>query len=285
MRYALRFLALVLALAIGLVAVTPPARADMGKPTWSPGDYWLYNVMGINFGISGGGTLRMDVLASDTVNVGGTDYPSYRVRLAVNVSGGPTFNAGEAWYRVSDLALVRQTINITLDIPFFGPIDFLTTITYAPPMGFQWPLTAGATWDSSSSVATATQIGGLPPGTNTASVSTNFVVQDAATVSVPAGAFETTPVRATVSGSVVSYWAPAAGNHARQQTFDSSDAEVASLELREYRYSGGGFLGLPLVVWFLIVVALIFIAAAFVMRTRRQPQTYSYVPPQPPQAP
>ena len=281
MRASLRVVALAVAIAVSLAGVMPPARADAGKPEWSAGDYWVYDVSGLNYLLSGTGTLRMDVVGIDTANVAGVNYPSYRVRLQLNASVG-TFNGGEAWYRVSDLALVKETFNVTVVIIF--PITVITTISYDPPLAMQWPITNGKTWSASATVITVTQVLPFGPGTNTGSVDTTFTVQAAATVIVPAGSFETTPVRAQANGYGVFYWSPQAGNYARRQEFGNNDAQISSRELTAYRYQGGGFLGLPLVVWFLIVVVLIFIAAAFVLRSRRKPQMAMpmYMPPQGP---
>ena len=97
---------------MALVTVAAPARADAGKPSWGTGDYWVYSVSGVNYLLSGTGSVRMDVIGIDTQSVGGVNYEAHHVRLQVNVSGG-TFNSGEAWYRTSDLALVKETFNVT----------------------------------------------------------------------------------------------------------------------------------------------------------------------------
>src|SRR6266581_3622858 len=140
MRPSVRMCALALALAIAVVAAVPPARAEMDKPSWTAGDYWIYSSTDVGFGLSGPGTVRYDVLGPDTVNVGGTDYASYRLRVTPNSNSSTvTFNAGDVWYRTSDLALVKGTWNVTADVPFFGRVVILATVTFTPPLGLRRP--------------------------------------------------------------------------------------------------------------------------------------------------
>ncbi len=177
MRPSVRMCALALALAIAVVAAVPPARAEMDKPSWTAGDYWIYSSTDVGFGLSGPGTVRYDVLGPDTVNVGGTDYASYRLRVTPNSNSSTvTFNAGDVWYRTSDLALVKGTWNVTADVPFFGRVVILVTVTFTPPLGLRWPFAFDRTWTATSTIATVTKVGGLPPGTNTLSLTDTFVV-------------------------------------------------------------------------------------------------------------
>jgi len=284
MRLPLRTSALVIAIALGLVAAMPPARADMGKPEWSAGDYWVYSVSGVNLGASGSGTLRMDVIGRDTANVAGVDYESHRVRLQLNVSG-VTFNGGDAWYRVSDLALVKESYNVTVNIPFFGQVTIITTITFNPPLQIRWPATTDSTWSASSSVTVVTQVLPFGPGSNTDIVATTYTVLAPSTVTVPAGTFETTPLRGSVTGGgyAMAYWSPQAGNSARQQEFDDNNAQVSSQELTAYKYQGGNFLGLPLLVWLLLLLLIVILVIAVAMKRRRQPM--APMPPAPPMYP
>jgi len=281
--------ALALALAIAVVAAVPPARAEMDKPSWTAGDYWIYSSTDVGFGLSGPGTVRYDVLGPDTVNVGGTDYASYRLRVTPNSNSSTvTFNAGDVWYRTSDLALVKGTWNVTADVPFFGRVVILVTVTFTPPLGLRWPFAFDRTWTATSTIATVTKVGGLPPGTNTLSLTDTFVVLAAATVTVPAGTFDTTPVRANQSGgggSTIGYWSPQAGNTAREQSYDNSGNPSKSQELTQYRYAGSGFLGLPIIAWLLIFLVVFLAVIGFVF-LRRQRRRGVYVPPTaPPQMP
>lgn len=274
MRPPLRAFAALLALAIVTVVAAPPARADIGVPSWSTGDTWTYTVRGQNYGVSGIGTLTTTVKGIDTVSVGGNSYQTYRVGIALNVSNtNPRFNSGDAWYRTSDLSLVKLVYNITWTI--IVEIVVVTTITYSPPFTIQWPASAGKTWSTTSVVTRQDSTG----GGWTSSVTLTFIVQAGASVTVPAGTFDTMPIRSTETGGsyTIAYWS-SAGNYVRQQAFDSQDHELSSQELTSYRFSPG-FLGLPLVVWLLLLLLVIIIVLAIVFRMRRQPRG-AQLPPQ-----
>lgn len=293
MRASLRMCALALAFVLATVAVIPPARADMDKPTWNAGDYWVYTSTDVGFGFSGPGTVRYDVLGPDTVNVAGADYPSYRLKVTANGTSSPyanvAFNSADAWYRTADLALVKQSWNLTADVIIIGRVDVVVTITFDPPLGLGWPFAPGRTWSATSRITTVTTLGGLPPGTNTDAANRSFEVRPSATVTVAAGTFDTTPVRARETGTgdySDASWSPQAGNTARETTYDSAGNEIDSKELTSYRYAGSGFLGLPVIVWLLIIliVFLVVLGIVFLRRQRRRgvmvPQT---PPPQMPQ--
>ena len=273
MRASLRALAVLVAFGIVTTALAMPARADADKPSWSVGDHWTYNVRGQNFGMSGSGTLRLEVVGPDTVNVAGTDYASWRVRVVQNVTQTfVDFNSGDVWYRQSDLAIVRIQYSLTFDLPLFDPTAVNTTITYNQPLPISWPVTAGKTWSGFTDVT-------VDPGFDY-SLTTSFIVQATATVSVPAGTFETTPVRADSGGSYsIAYWAPSSGNYARQQSFNSQSQETSSQELTEYRYQGSSFLGLPLILWLLIILLVIIVLIGLVFRRRQQPRGVQLPPP------
>lgn len=276
MRLPARPVAALLVLVIGLVATAVPARADMGRPEWHVGDFWSYSFTGTFstatiFTLAGPGTFRMDVVGTDTVTVGGGTYPSHRVRLTANASGATVLNGGEHWYRVSDLGLVKSVFNVTASIPPFGEVTVIATLTYEPPLGMRWPLTASANWSANTTLRFVNQIlGGPQLPALPIQITVQTAVQASATVTVAAGSFETTPVREDTGGHSSTYWAPGAGNYARRQEFDSGGTETYSAELREYRYQGPGFLGLPYLYWFFIIVALIVIIAAVASRSRRR---------------
>lgn len=285
MRLPLRTLALLSVLALGTLAVTPAVRADMDRPSWTAGDFWVYAVSGSNYGISGAGTFRMDVLGLDTANVAGTDYQCFRARLQLNASGsGAVFNGGDAWYRVSDLALVMQTYNVTFDIPFFGMVTIITTVSFAPPLRIAWPISTGGNWTVSGDVITVQQVLPFGPGSSTNPFSFDFDVMAPATVTVPAGTFETTPIQISSSGQTNAYWSPQAGNYARQQEFNSGGGQVSSQELTSYRYQGPSLLGLPVIVWLLLLLLIVIVVVAMILKRRNRPMAAmppQYPPPQP----
>lgn len=254
--------------------LAPPVRADMGRPEWHTGDFWAYSFSGIFFTgtiwtLGGPGTFRMDVVGTDSIAVGDVNYPSHRVRLTANASGSTVFNGGEQWYRTSDLALVKSVVNVTADI-LVGRVTILATVTYDPPLGIRWPLTANANWSANTTWRLVNQIQGGGQIPISLPLTAQYEVQAAATVTVAAGPFETTPVREDTGGHSTTYWAPGAGNYARRQEFAPGGAETYSAELTDYRYQGPGFLGLPLLYWLFIIAVLVVIIVALALRSRRR---------------
>ncbi|MBI4416236.1 MAG: hypothetical protein HY557_04560 [Euryarchaeota archaeon] len=287
----MRFLALFVVTFFTVLAFAPAVRADMGKPSWSIGDYWEYTTTLAAPGgpVQGTGKFRLDVVGTDSVTVGAATYSTFRGRLAINVtSGSVTYNLpGEAWFRESDLAVVK--IQITVEA--FGQ-SATSTITFDPPQGIQWPLSAGSTWSATSSV-TVSVTGGQPV---TAPSSSEFRVESNTQVTVPAGTFDTTPLRASDAsgegGYTVSHFSPAAGNAVRAQTFDNQDQEQGTIELAKYNYRAASYiLGLPIWLWLvlLLVVVVAIIAVAIWRRKPAQPMMPPSSPPSqqagwPPQA-
>jgi len=264
MRPALPTAALAIALAL-VTATVAPAAADAGRPAWSTGDFWAYAYTGSVFPtITGPGTYRLEVVGIDTVSLGGTSYESYRVRLSLNGSNVVQFHGGDNWYRTSDLSLVKTTFNVTATI-LFVQATFVVTVTYDPPLAIQWPLVTAGTWTTSS---TRDIVAGIPLGSTL--LDATFVVEAPSTVTVPAGSFETTPLRDRTGERSTTYWAPGAGNYARRQTFNANDQETSSAELTSFRYQGGGFLGLPILAWVLIIALVVAVVLAVAVGRRRR---------------
>jgi len=285
-----RVLSLAVAIALLAVSIIPGARADTDRPTWTAGDFWEYTFSGLPFGGGGGaspnGTLRIDVLGTDSVTVGGTTYPSYHTSMKFNLtlsSGGITITLtinGESWFRTSDIGLAKLVIVIPA---FFGSGSTTITATYAPPQEMQWPLRAGATWTATSLVTTVT-VSGFGTTTTNATESTSNSVQAEVQTTVPAGTFATFPVRGNVAGVGynIDFWAGSVGNAARMQSFDQNDQPQTSADLRSYRYQAGSSF-VTLLVILLLVIVIIAIVAAFALRRGKKGSVV--MPPGGPQQP
>lgn len=294
MRGNMRVVGAVLAVALVAVAMAPMARADMDRPTWTVGDSWAYEIRGgfpgVADAVPGTGSLRMEVVGTDSIKVGGMSYSSYGLEVAVNITAGSiAFNIpGEMWVRTSDLAVVRTTFTTTFSIPPLV-VESVFVTTNDPPEKISWPLTTGKTWSTTSTVTTQVTAAGQPPLTTTETNMKRFSVEAARDITVPAGAFSTTPVRTDLDGGYqMNFWSPQAGNFVRQQTFDGLDAEVGGIELTSYNYQAGAqFLGLPLFLWFIIaLVAIIAVVIAVGLRRRKRPVPVAMPPPVgPPAAP
>jgi len=232
--------AMVSALALLLVAafaiVPGTARANMDRPTWAAGDFWVYAVGNA----SAQTTLSIHVTGTQSVLVNGTSYATYHTTTELSTRSGSfkvTYTA-DIWFSVETLAIVeiQASINIT------GLITI--TISGFPPQTIQWPLTTGATWRSSTVVTAQTA---YPNGTKTYSyqaLSTDFEVQPEASITVPKGTFATTPLKETSTANAsytLNYWSPQVGNWARIGTYDSSGRNQGNFNLTDYNYQGGSF--------------------------------------------
>jgi len=289
-------IAIVTACAVPLFSTT--ARATMEVPAWRVGDFWLYDFAGASGPTPGGtGTLRYEVLGTESVTVAGISYQAYHANLTFTViAGSLTLTVpGDAWFRTSDLSPVKTTFTITIDIGGGNTFTEIFTVTYNPPVAMQWPLTANAQWSVSSVVTTVIEIVGQPPQTSTGTLSATLRVDPDETRTVPAGTFTTTPVTQTDSSTrdyQRSYWSRAAGNPAEQRSFASNDTETGSMKLRSYRYTpssggggGGAVLGLPPIVWAVIILVVIVGVVALLAMRRRRPAVPAAYPPGMAQAP
>jgi hypothetical protein len=286
----LRFRSVVLVCLIATVfaapALTLTARASLEAPSWSVGDYWAYKFTGSAAPVPGTtGTLRYDVLGTESVTVAGTSYTAYRAKLEFNVTSGSTTLSmpGNGWFRTSDLSPVKMTFTATV-----GSTSVTVTLTYNPPVEIRWPLTANAQWSATSILTTVTEISGQTPTTTTATVSQTLRVEADEQKTVSAGTFTVTPVIQTQAGGnyAKSYWSRDAGNTVEEKSYDSTDTQQGGMELKSYRHvapsSAGGpatIMGLPPVGWAVILLAIIIVVLAAVVVRRRRPQVPAGFPP------
>jgi len=281
-------------LLVSLALIPPPASAAMNRPMWSRGDFWVYAFASGATGTTTNGTMRMDVTGTESVTVNGTAYSTYHVDavLTIPFGGSLVFTVpADIWFSTDTLAIVKVTavVNLTLGIL---TIDSTISISGNPPQVIQWPLTAGASWSSSTMVWTTTT---NASGTTylSSSLTTDFSVQADATVTVLAGTFMTTPLKETdaPSGSyTVNYWSAQVGNWARVGEYDSSGQDQGSFNLTSYNYQGGSFftsvlVGLPVWIWLILIVVVLTAIIGFAARRRRPRMPQAAPPPMPPQEP
>ncbi len=253
-RFRCLLLVSVLAIMFAAPALAPPARASLGVPAWSVGDYWTYELTGDASPTPGSSSkVRYDVLGTESVTVSGNSYTSYHVKLTFTASSGSS--------------------------------SFTLTVTYNPPVEVRWPLTASAQWSASSVVTTVIEFTGQPPSTTTAALAESLRVKPDESKTVPAGTFTATPLVETETGGgsyVKGYWSGVVGNVVEQKSYDSNDAEIGGMELTSYRHAppgAGNILGLPIVAWALILLVIIIAVIAAVMMRRRRPVVPAGFPP------
>jgi len=273
----------------GMLALAVPARANMDRPTWAAGDFWVYDVRGSGLSV-GNTTFRMDVTGTDSVTLNGTPHPSYKVSADLKITAGlVTFEVKpDIWFSVDTLAIVK----ITAVIPPIGNLTTQTTIVIAgsPPQTIQWPLTAGATWSSSTEVWTSS-MNATKTTWSHSTLSTTFAVQPDATITVPAGTFSTNPLK-ELSGNgtyTTNFWSAQVGNWARVGSYNNTGKNTQNFNLTSYGYSGGGFfgsiiLGLPIWIWLILLVVIVVAIIGFFAVRRRKPPVMM-PPAMPPQQP
>ena len=293
-----------IAIVFALPALALPVRASLEAPTWSIGDFWTYNLTGTASPLPGStGTLRYEVLGSESVTVSGTSYASYHSRLWFNLTSGSTTTSllGDVWFRRSDLSPVKLTFTATI-----GSNSVTVTNTYNPPIEIHWPLTANAQWSTTTVVTSVTEVTGRPAQTMSSTMTETIRVEAEQQQTVPAGTFTVTPLLETEArGSYSwSYWSRVAGNMVKEKAYDTSGAEQGGLELSSYRHAvpaagPANILGLPPELWAVIVLVIAIAVLAAVAIRRRGPRVpvgptgFSSAPPPmepapivpPPQAP
>src|SRR5256885_9813722 len=138
-----------LLLVAGLLALAMPARANMDRPTWSVGNFWVYNVTSGTGPGQTSGTLRLDVAGTESAVVNGTSYSTYHLTASL-VEGILTIPA-DIWFSTDTLAIVK--ISSAFDVvPGNASTRVSVSISGNPPQTIQWPLTTDATWTSATTV-------------------------------------------------------------------------------------------------------------------------------------
>jgi hypothetical protein len=290
-------LVLMVAMAALVVADLPSARGATSKPTWTTGDYWVYNLTGsagTGFPSLGGGssTLRYDIKGTTTIQIAGSSVAVYdaKVNLTLLVRYGSTTIAlvvsGDEWFRTSDLAPAKVSLSTT----YLGQTASFT-LTSDPPPAIHWPLTSGDSWTVTTNITIATQFPGSSNSTSSTQTASQSVESDQS-LTVPAGTFTVTPVKETISGQsnyTISYWSGTAGNAASQRSYASNGSEQGAMDLKAYNYQAGSpvppnllgviVLGIPLLVWLILVAGVVIAILAFAWVRRRPPPAVAPGPP------
>jgi len=257
--------ALLLVAAFAIVPGT--ARANMDKPTWAAGDFWVYSFVSGSGGLTLNGTLRLDVTGTESVTLNGTDYPCYHVAADLKIP----FGAGLSYEVTPDIWFSTATLAVVKIRAVVAPILNLTTQTTV-------------VWTSSTNATRTTW--------SHTTLSTRFEVQSDATITVPAGTFTTTPIKETNTANLtysMNYWSAQVGNWVRVGDYDSTGRNTDNFNLTSSNYQGGNFFtsivfGLPVWIWLvLLIVILVAVVGLFAVRRRRPPTRA--MPPSPPPMP
>jgi len=232
---------LLLLVSVGMMILLPPVRGDAPKPVFSTSDMWKYNITsaGSSSSSAGGsftGTITQTIGDIETVNVSGQDYQCYKIDLSgsgtfIITSGPATGSAsftltGASYWRVSDLADVKDSISVIISTGFVS-VTISDSVLISPPIQYyNFPLSVGKTWTSTSYVTESTTAPGIGGGsmttTNSSTTFSSFFAERMDRVTVPAGAFQAYVIKQNTmqtfsSGnsntiSLESYYSPMAGN-------------------------------------------------------------------------
>ena len=246
-------------LAVALLVATllpfPAARASMGVPVWSVGDSWTYLGSGFDTAI-GSGAFRYVVVGTDLLAENGDAGPAYHVQIWANATGAVPRHVADEWYRTSDLAVVRLTLDFS-DCTL-GPSSCTNSTvsdTVDPILPLRFPLSSGDAWSSATVVTTRVvdETSGLAEWFNYTG-GANDTVGAVVRVSVPAGNFTATPLTEVYSGNavvlslayaaaVVRDFSPAVGNAVAERDYSSglssgmAQEPSAEMELVAYSYT------------------------------------------------
>src|SRR5438046_10628933 len=106
--------AMVAAFALLLVAafaiVPGTARANMDKPTWAAGDFWVYSFVSGSGGLAINGMLRLDVTGTESVTLNQMDYPCYDVSADLKIPSGGVLSyevKPDIWFITANLPVVK----------------------------------------------------------------------------------------------------------------------------------------------------------------------------------
>ena len=253
--------------------VRAPLTNSMEAPSWSAGDFWVYR---FNSTFEGSaflnGTLRADIVGVQNQTVRGIAQDLVVVETggsgslegafetpSGNVSAHGSWNlTGEQLFNEASRKIVKTLIRISAA----GHVDVLDV-----PFTLQW------TNSTSNRVVADAWRYPIPVG-YTGSVTLNSSMNEDLFL-----VFDSNPPL-IVNSSVETFdYAPAAGNNARTQTFNSTGTEVSRTELVSYRYQAS----MPpntIGTWVIVAGVAIGVAAAAVLvllivRRRRRERTYT----------
>src|SRR5437870_6570699 len=224
--------ALLLVAAFAIVPGT--ARANMDKPTWAAGDFWVYSFVSGSGGLTLNGTLRLDVTGTETVTLNQTDYPCYHVAADLKIP----FGAGLSYEVTPDIWFSTATLAVVKIRAVVAPILNLTTqttvvIAGSPPQTIHWPLTAAASWTDTTVVSTSSTYATRTTCSHT-TLSARFEIPSDATITLPAGTLTPRPIKETNTANLtysMNYWSAQVGNWVRVGDYDRSGRNTDNFNL------------------------------------------------------
>lgn len=276
----------VLSIFVCLVSVTwasAPCRAEGPEaPVWTNGDFWEYEGSVQAEGVEIDLTMKLEVGGTEQISVNGSIYESYRLDATVDVKmQGITLSVSmKMWTRVSDLASVRTRTTV---------LGETITISYDPPVPYQWPLEVGAEWSGTTTIITeSSQL-----GDSEETVDYTAEVERTTSITVPAGTFETYEIRTTIGGAdSYNYYAPHVGHDVRVQSSElfGTDTPIDLVDFKFGSTTPSGAEGALDLIWYILIIIVVVVVVAVAIlawRMRRKPTAWPIETPpqQPPEQP
>jgi uncharacterized protein YpmB len=272
-----------------LTTVPVSVLADMNMPEFKTGDKWEYSA---NLKMEDVATLSGDWIYEVQGETQESGHQVYDMSLTGD--GSATFDGigimpftldGYTYLRVSDLALVKESMALEFDTSILGfgaYMSVFVNMTYAPPVNsFDFPLKEGDTWSSSTSTTISIDmISSLFPSSSTSvtiPVSTEYEVESKETVEVAAGKFSCYVIKGTEADGNTSYtyMSNKAGYMVKSRLYNSTGASAGTMNLKSYSYTapggnGGLFSDIMDLLWLLIllVIIIIVIVLTAILRSR-----------------
>ena len=264
----------VFALVVGSFVLVPSAvRAQGGAAKWTAGDYWEYTGQTFIGGITYAVILRFSVDHTEGLTIGSHSYETFNCSV-VGTMSAQSVNIGILGYLnfvTSDLARAR----VWFQIPLLG--GWVEAKYDSPVQDFQFPLSNGQTWSS-----TSTQIytsSGFGNGTQV--ITYDYSVSGPAEYIVPAGTFNAyammeEPVGVAMPGEIdysdTVGFAVRINGTALGLNMMGSFLMTQPLKLKSYAYfagSGGTQSLLLIIVLIIVLLVVVVIAVLLLMRRRR----------------
>jgi hypothetical protein len=295
-----RLVTIVLGLMVMLLATPAVVTAEITTPVLEPGDKWTYEVIMEEAEMEFSGDWTYEVKGEKTV-AGHEVYD-----LALDGEGTvsmdiPSFGTatmdftvdGYRYLRISDLASVEENMTLEMSAEILGiemSIQMYLEVSYAPPLNdFGFPLDVDKEWTSTSSL-TSTSTFVMTMGTETTSEtntatsteSPDFKCESKASITVPAGTFESYRINSSedLEEYEIDYISEKSGLFVKSEVYDDDGQLGMIMQLKSYSYSPGkDALDIMDYWWFIIIIVIVVATLAGVAAVRSRRKKEEYPPP------
>ena len=140
---------MLISLLVASILLVSPVGAELEKPVFEKGDYWVYDVTLYNYYengtqyIEGLGTLRSEVIKKDKITINGKNYNV----VVLNETRIIDYIDGERESSVITRYLDEDSLAVLMEVEKNAGTWQVTEATYDPPiLYYNYPLFAGKNW-------------------------------------------------------------------------------------------------------------------------------------------